>query len=348
MHEDHQTRTEGHRIEYHEDEIELIDILRVIWKWKYFILFGTAVCGLATAIISFSMPKIYRIDMTLQPGIVSIDIYGKKNYIDSVENIKTIIETNVLKSEIVKYLQIRNIKNSSKSLKFKVSIPKQSEIMKVSYESGRVDFGINVLEVLYQALREKYDELVKYYRDNYDKEIQSIKVEFDILEAESASFELRVKLAQKSIKNLESLINDIDKNNNILIRQRNVIQNKKNGDKNLLSVLYNNNIQQNLSLAIQYLNDIKGYLCRIEDKNIKDKQRRYRQQELSKNIRSLEFKKGAVQNIKILQPPTASSHPVKPKIKLNVILALVAGLFIMLFLAFFLEYMSKYKSRKLH
>ena len=344
MHEDHQTRTEGHRIEYHEDEIELIDILRVIWKWKYFILFGTAVCGLAAAIISFSMPKIYRIDMMLEPVIVRIDEYGKKVYMDSVENIKTIIETNALKSEIVKYLQKNDRKNPSKSLKLTVSVPKKSEIIKVSYESGRVDFGINVLEALYQALREKYDELVKYCLNNYDNEIQSIKAEFDILEFESASFELRVKLAQKSIKNLESLINDIDKNNNILIRQRNVIQNKKNGDKNLLAVLYNNNIQQNLSLAIQYLNDIKEYLCRIEDKNIKDKHRRYRQQELSKNIRSLEFKKGTVQNIKILQPPTASSHPVKPKIKLNVILALVTGLFIMVFLAFLLEYIKKNKS----
>jgi len=327
MHEDHQTQKESHRIEHYEDEIELIDILRVIWKWKYFILAGTIACGLAAAIISFSIPKIYRIDMTLQPGIVSIDEYGKKVNIDSVENIKTIIETNVLKSEIVKYLQIRNIKNSSKSLKFKVSIPKQSEIMKVSYESGRVDFGINVLEVLYQALREKYDELVKYYRDNYDKEIQSVKAEFDILEAESVSFKQRVKRAQKRIKELESLINNIDKNNNILIRQRNdVVQNKKKENKSLLAVLYNNTIQQNLSLANQYRNDIKEYLNRIEEKDIIDIKRRYRKQELFKNIRILECSKGSVQNIKILQPPTATAHPIKPKIKLNVILALVAGL----------------------
>ena len=179
MNEDHQTQKESHRIEHYEDEIELIDILRVIWKWKYFILIGTAVCGLAAAIISFSMPKIYRIDMTLRPGLVSTNQYGEKVYIDSVENVKIIIQTNILKSEIEEYMQKTNRNNPSKSLKLKVSIPKQSEIIKVSYESESVNFGINVLGAVYQALRKKYDELVKYYRDNYDKEIQNVKAEFD-------------------------------------------------------------------------------------------------------------------------------------------------------------------------
>ena len=347
MHEDHQTQTESRKIEHYEDEIELIDLLRVIWKWKYLILAGTAVCGLIAAIISFSIPKIYRIDMALQPGIVSIDHRGKKVYIDSVENIKNIIETNALKSEIAKYLQKTNRKNPSKSLKFTVSVPKKSEIIKVSYESGRVDFGINVLKAVYQALREKYDELVKYYLDNYHYEIQSIKAEFDILEAESVSFEQRVKRAQKRIKELEFLINDIDKKTSILIRQSNeVIHKKGNGEKRLLAVFYNNIIQQNLSLANQYRNDIKENLYRIEEEDIKDKQRRYRKQELSKNIRILEYNKGSVQNIKILQPPTATAHPIKPKTKLNVMLALVAGLFLMLFLSFFLEYLSKYKKNE--
>ncbi|MCW9096174.1 MAG: Wzz/FepE/Etk N-terminal domain-containing protein, partial [Ignavibacteriaceae bacterium] len=68
MNEDHQTQTDLRRIDNLDDEIELIDILRVIWKWKYLILSGTIVCGLVTAIISLNMRKIYSIDMTLMPG----------------------------------------------------------------------------------------------------------------------------------------------------------------------------------------------------------------------------------------------------------------------------------------
>ena len=285
--------------------------------------------------------------MTLRPGLVSTNQYGEKVYIDSVENVKIIIQTNILKSEIEEYMQKTNRNNPSKSLKLKVSVPKQSEIIKVSYESESVNFGINVLGAVYQALRKKYDELVKYYRDNYDKEIQNVKAEFDILEAELVFYEQRVKRAQKRIKELEAQINDIDNKNNILIRQRNeIIQKKENGEKSLSAALYNNTIQQNLSIANQYRNDIKEYLYRVEEEDIKSKERRYRKQELSKNIIMLEHNKGSVQNIKILQPPTATAHPVKPKTKLNVILALVAGLFLMLFLSFFLEYLSKHKKMR--
>jgi chain length determinant protein (polysaccharide antigen chain regulator) len=340
--------SESHKIEHYEDEIELIDCLRVIWKWKYLFLIGTVIFGLIAAIISFNMTKIYRIDMTLQPGIVSIDQRGKKVYIDSVENIETIIQTNVLQNEIVKYLQKDDRKDLSNSLKFKVSIPKKSEIIKISYESANIDFGINAMKSLYQALQEKYDELVKYYQDNYDKEIQILKTEFNILEAESVFYDQRIKSIQKRIKELEALINDIDNKNSILIHQRNeIVQKKENREKSLSAALYNNTIQQNLSLANQYRNDIKEYLYRVEEKDIKNKESSYRKEALLKNIRMLEHDKGFVQNIKILQPPTATAQPIKPKKMLIITLTTFLGLFLMLFLSFFLEFVSRYKQRGL-
>ena len=91
MNEIHQPRTETHKIEHYEDEIELIDILRVIWRWKYFIITGTIVFGLSAAIISFQMDKIYSIDMALMPGILSIREEGNNIYLDSPENIKALI-----------------------------------------------------------------------------------------------------------------------------------------------------------------------------------------------------------------------------------------------------------------
>jgi len=44
-----QTNHNDHRY-YPEDEIELMDYLLVIWKWKYLILAGTLVFGLVAAI----------------------------------------------------------------------------------------------------------------------------------------------------------------------------------------------------------------------------------------------------------------------------------------------------------
>ena len=37
MNEDHKTQMDIHRLENYDDEIELMDYLLVIWKWKYLI-----------------------------------------------------------------------------------------------------------------------------------------------------------------------------------------------------------------------------------------------------------------------------------------------------------------------
>ncbi len=55
-----------------EDEIELIDLLRVIWKWKYLIIGGTFAFALVAVIISLNMTKIYSVDTILEPGILNI------------------------------------------------------------------------------------------------------------------------------------------------------------------------------------------------------------------------------------------------------------------------------------
>lgn len=51
-----------------QDEIELIDYLRVIWKWKYLILGGTVLCSLIAVGTSISMPEVYRVEEILWPG----------------------------------------------------------------------------------------------------------------------------------------------------------------------------------------------------------------------------------------------------------------------------------------
>jgi LPS O-antigen subunit length determinant protein (WzzB/FepE family) len=71
----------NHTREFRE-EIELIDILRVIWKWKYFIAVSTLLFAAISGILSLHMTKIYQVDMVLQPGIVRMGEGGKNTYID--------------------------------------------------------------------------------------------------------------------------------------------------------------------------------------------------------------------------------------------------------------------------
>jgi uncharacterized protein involved in exopolysaccharide biosynthesis len=102
-------------------------------------------------------------------------------------------------------------------------------------------------------------------------------------------------------------------------------------------------IQHNISLENSYRQEIDNCVTRKEDEKFELKELNRQLDQLLEEIKVLEFKKNGVQNIEILQPPTGGPHPIKPKIKLNVMLATILGLFVMLFLAFFLEYIQRHK-----
>ena len=91
--------------DHQEDEIELIDLLRVIWKWKYLIIGGTLACALAAMVISLIMPKIFRIETIIRPGILSFGEDGESVYIDSPDNIKALIETGAFAKKILDNLE---------------------------------------------------------------------------------------------------------------------------------------------------------------------------------------------------------------------------------------------------
>ena len=56
------------RREHFEDEIELIDYLRVVWKWKWLIIGGTLLCILVVAMYGFTRPvvKMYKVSAVIE------------------------------------------------------------------------------------------------------------------------------------------------------------------------------------------------------------------------------------------------------------------------------------------
>jgi chromosome segregation ATPase len=189
----------------------------------------------------------------------------------------------------------------------------------------------------------------------------------------------QIKNLEQSISEVESEIGRISKNSDLLIAERNKFLGSKQTEHNILSaVIYSNTIQQNISYlndmrstinstksqiyekqsAVESLtNQIKDVAAQID--NIKE-QTKLKNESLASEIlatenekrnvlnymQSLKFKKNSIQNIQIFKPPQASRSPIKPKTRLNVMLAGVVGLFLTVFLSFFVEYISKYRNRE--
>ena len=395
----------------YEDEIELMDYLKVLWKWKYLILLGTLACAVVAAIISFNMTKIYSIKTILAPGVAKVDDTGKITYIASIQEMKTLIETGALEAMVLKQIKVPNEEDRPKALSFKITTPKGSNALEVAYETPHIDLGLQILTRLNQAMLEKFDRMVQYTKEEYTMQLSSKASESpkvtekintkknDILALEGQSradidqkkneiLTVRANIVAKKAQaeNLQKRISDvqleigrISTNTDLLIQERNKFLGKKTTDDNVLSaVVYSNTIQQNIS----YLNELRGETNRIQDQiymseaaveamenKIKDlvaqiatlkELTKYKAETLREEIaafesaksfiidemKNLEFKKNYVQNIQILQPPKSSISPIKPKKKLNVLLAGVIGLFLTVFLAFFIEYISRHQKNE--
>jgi len=257
MIEDCQIKTEGHKVEYFEDEIELIDILRVIWKWKYLIIGGTIVCGLIAAIISFNMTKIYSIDMVLRPGILSFGEQGKNIYIDSPDNIKALIDSGTFNNDILNYLNEIKMENIPKKLKIKITIPKNSDTIKVEYETDDIKQGMVIQNRLSKLILDTYSTKVKYFKNEYDMKLNSLKSEVESIKKTIPSYKRNVKNIEKRIDELTSEFESIKNNTTNLIKERNKLLSNSPKENNVLSaLLYSNTIQQNLELSNNYQNEI--------------------------------------------------------------------------------------------
>ena len=127
-----------------EEEIDLGKYINVIIKRKKIILTIFFLSVIATAIISFSLPKVYQVSMIIEPPIISVKD-GQIQNLDSVENIKAMIEEGAFNTKIIKELNLKE-----KAIKFRLSQPKDTRLIKVilEQEERKKDLGIEILNKL--------------------------------------------------------------------------------------------------------------------------------------------------------------------------------------------------------
>jgi len=291
----------------YEDEINLIDYLRVLWKWKWLIVGGTLICAIVAAVISLQVPKVYSIDMVLKPSMFGVKEDNKIVYIDSVDNIKSLIESGAFDDSMLKSTKNFSGENLPESLNFKITVPKGTKNLKISYETSDIEFGVNMLKNLGELLLKRYDELVHSY-------LNERKAKIDIFN----TYEENIKNAHKKIEELKAEIN-------MLIKKRDKIYLTDGNENNIiLAVLYDNTIQQKMTLANAYRLEFNRWIAEKENNKYK----------------LLKFNKGKIQKIQTVPPPVGSPHLIKPKKILIVLLAGMVALFIFVFLAFFIEYIK--------
>ena len=187
----------------YEDEINLIDYLRVLWKWKWLIIAGTMICAVAAAVTSSQMPKIYRVAMVIEPGIIGLDKSGNYIYMNS-QNISGKINEGSYNKSIKKLL---NIDSSKTNLEFKADVGKFTNQIRISAECKEkdVDLGLEASRKLITIISDDYEKVVQKRNNNYDRKIIVKQNEISKIETqERKDIDEQILLKQNQISKIET------------------------------------------------------------------------------------------------------------------------------------------------
>ena len=436
--------------EHFDDEIQLIDYLRVIWKWKWLIILGTLVCMVVAAAVSFNMPKVYEVSIAIEAGIIGVDKEGKFIYLDSRDNIEGKIKGGIYNRGIQEALNINPLENG---MKFETGIQKGTNFIKVTseWEENKIELGLRASEQLAASLSKEYEGIVEQRRGDYEKRILMKQNQIKEVEIQRKDIDKQILIKKNQIKGVEIQRKDIDKqifkqqnqiakietqrkdidqqvlfklnkiegkkdtiklrestiniigerekelfqeiknvknNTEKIVKQRNNILEHKGNVDDISLLLYSTTIQQNVAYFNQLSDQInrlrkqkmelktdieklgkdiddinteigrlklhktEGLQAKIKDisteigrlKLQKTEGLQAKINDLKLQIDRLSIKNDVIKNIRVIQNPEASISPIKPKKRLNILLAGVIAFMMMMFLAFFVEYIRKAKS----
>ncbi len=172
------------------EEVELIDYLRVIRKWKWLIVLGTFACILAAGIIGWLLPPSYQAELILKIGqVTTVTENGEfqQIMIDDPNSVKEKVKSKPLLFSIIEKSQLK-LKPRTPRAKAEVVIrewkEREANLVKFSIQAGspeEVVFLINsIAEEIIDQHRKKFDEAIKIsllLQEELKKQIASIEEE---------------------------------------------------------------------------------------------------------------------------------------------------------------------------
>ena len=172
---EHSSEHGAQEFEASEHEVQLMDLVEVIWKWKYLILIGALLCTAIGVFASFQMTEVYRVSTVIEPGVVHLDRYGRVVRTCKGQELKDLIETGAMNVGVLNELKQEEGADPPKTLDFDVEHPRNSDILKVSYETPDPEIGLRVLKELNKALLKNFEGLVNRWKDQYSTELTTMK-----------------------------------------------------------------------------------------------------------------------------------------------------------------------------
>ena len=296
------------------EELELKDIIQIIWKRKILVFAGTLLCVAVVAVMTAFLPKIYKISTLVEPGyLIVTDKEGQlieKKPTESPEMIKESILGGAYDQPIRSKLNIR----SDHYPEIEVRIPSGTMLLSISLETEQPNLGVKILREMNTMITKQLDEQI-------ENEKEKVKNDMQITVIRGQATQKKIELLEKQIKLASEKIADLEKH------RQNALASGPDGAMSVF--LYLNEIQDKQI----YLNDLQekleNYLEEAETNKVE--------------IEDLKIKLGAIKNAQVYKEPIVPEKAVKPNKSLLIGLSLFLSFPSFILLALFLEYFQRTK-----
>lgn len=295
-----------------EDEIELIDLIRTVWKRKKLIAFGTLCLTLGALGIVLLLPRVYEVSTIIEPGIRPVvDVNGQILNEAAVVSPETLRET-ILGGAYNESIQKKLNLTVEDYPVFKVETPKNTTLVKVSTEHSD---PIKATAILNELVSQVSSDI----QSQLENEKNKIETEIKLTRITGQAVGEKIKLVERQVTDTSVKIQDLEK-----ARQKSMAALSTNA---MSALLYSNEIQNQQI----YLNDLQ--------EKLKDMETTTRTSVVK--LENLQLKLGLIKSTRVIKPPTLPEEPTKPKRILIVTLAFILGLMGSTMLAFLLEYFER-------
>ena len=295
----------------HREDFDFFDFLRIFWRRRYIVLFGTAVILVIIAVLSFSTPPVYRSKTTVMPGLNHIDEERRMwVFLDTPIKMKFIIESQ-LRYKVAQQKRKSKDPHASFPPIFKVLADKESNSVSILCDSPAQNDGIISLQLLLEALREFYQKRLSPFLFKLEsgialarKELMLISKEQEFINANLNAVSTRFeKFKLENASDMEDLPAS-NKEGRYLVQYTAIID------------------------RIARLEQTRNTIA-------------LRSAELETEIKKMDNEKNDLSAIQVVQPPVTISVPNRKNLILNLVAAPVVGFCLMTFLVFFFEYLRR-------
>lgn len=330
----------------HENEIELMDYLNILWNKKWLVILPTILCVIAAGMISFLLPPKWEINALIQPSKFLVQTEGGQfeeiMFVDPRQIAGQISEASyndLIAAELnidIKEFPILKAENL-----------RDTKLVLISLRAQNIEKAKLILSSLFNHLKREIDQKADIEIKEIDYEIESNAIEKISIEDEIKVFKNKLRIIKKRKKEIEDEMIETRKRIELLEEEQlsSLKKEKRSESESIAMLLYSNEIQQSL----QYHNTLNELLNKKEieemDLNLEIENREKKIKQLENTIKNLNDKKGRIEYTQLIKEPTSSLSPVAPRKKLNVLIAGILSLMIFTMLAFFLEYIKKHKAK---